>query len=390
AGLSALYAGGTVVADGGFHTLVKKTERGARVEITKANVRTVSLFAGAAVLKLDGTRVKQLNEGFAYEFDFTRGGNEAVKVYEQLLAGNIKKAQEKSVTGVTRVNDVLGKEITKKRDISLGVPMVAIYNWSAGKTYGQTATKAYGDMTTTDLNYGVYFKEEKGRFFHKHKKITRAFYSTRATTKDASKNLLAVNDEANFLWSFESDAATSGSYKSALKLLHKDLGLQEEFNPLFDRGEKLRFVRLEANVKIPENYMSKLISQAITGRNRGKMQAEARNLIAKYFSHGDKLALCQDDDTASEISSCQRKYLNESLSAINKIQSGLLSLKTKKDASSYTYEVALLGKELLKNQFVMNSFLALDDTCQVNIEVKLEGRRVSRMLKSIPANKSCR
>ena len=78
------------------------------------------------------------------------------------------------------------------------------------------------------------------------------------------------------------------------------------------------------------------------------------------------------------------------MTALNRIQASLINLKDKKDASAYTYSVALMGKELVKNQFVMNAFFAQDKSCSVNFDVKLEGRRLSRMMKKIPANKNCR
>jgi hypothetical protein len=268
--------------------------------------------------------------------------------------------------------------------------MVAMYNWTAGKTYGETASKTYADKTTTDLNYGVYFKEEKGRFFHKHKKLTRAFYATKATTKNEQSKVIAVNEEANFLWNFESDSATSTSYSAALALMQKDLGLAQDFAPAIEKSQKLRFVRLQANVKIPESYVKKLISSAIVGRDAGEMQREARDLVRDYFAAGDRLNICKDESSKTTLKACEKKYLNESLSAVSRSQTSLVTLREKKDPAAYTFAVALMGKDLVKNQFVLNAFFAQDSNCQVKFDVKLEGRRVSRMIKQIPANTSCR
>ena len=395
-GIAGAYAGGSVLAEGSFRTLVKKTGYNrAEVQVVKAKVRTASLFTGLTVMKLDSTKVKQLSEGLNYEFDFSRGGNVAAKAYEQLIAGNSSLAEEESqrsgLTGVTRISDSKGREVTRKRGMALGIPMVAMFNWTTGKTYGETATRTYADRTTTDLNYGVYFKEEKGRFFHKHRKITRSFYSAKAVTKDENEKVIVTNEEANFLWSYENDSATSSSLQGAISLFHKDLGLKTEFNPTIERGQKLRFINLEAKVNIPESYIRKIISESQSGRSQAIMQDKARGLISDYFSNGDELDLCRDEDERTTgLDQCERGLMRESMRSISRIQSSLAGLRNSRSASAYTYAVALMGKELVKNQFVMNAFFAQDKSCSVKYEVKLEGRRLSRMIKQIPANKDCR
>ncbi|MCM2349063.1 MAG: hypothetical protein NDI69_03520 [Bacteriovoracaceae bacterium] len=51
---------------------------------------------------------------------------------------------------------------------------------------------------------------------------------------------------------------------------------------------------------------------------------------------------------------------------------------------------SLMGKEVVKNQFVLGTFFALDSDCELSYNVKLEGRRLSRTIKKVPANPVCR
>ncbi len=396
-GVAGVYAGGSVVAEGGFKTFVMKTDNDkAMVQIAKASLRSTSLYTGVSVIKLDGTKVNQLNEGFHYEFDFRRGAG-AVKAYEALISGNMMIAQELSkigpTAGVVKINSFTNREVTSRRSTTVGIPMVAIYNWSSGKTYGETASKFFQDNTTTDLNYGIYFKEQKGRFFHKHKKMTRSFYSAKAITKDADKKVLARNEQGTYFWSYESDNGTSAKLKDAVGLFHRDLGLKANFNPTVESKEKLGFIRLEAKVEIPESYTQKLRAQfAKSNKALNSIEMNATNMIHDYVDQGDAEELCRrdEDDVYDSVDACKRRLISESRRAINTIRTTLGNLHKNKTAKEYTYHYALLGKELVKNQFVLNSFFSLDDSCEVKYEVKLDGHRVSKMVKKIPANVNCR
>lgn len=89
-------------------------------------------------------------------------------------------------------------------------------------------------------------------------------------------------------------------------------------------------------------------------------------------------------------SACESRLKLETRSALTKIRSTLLSISEKKDAAEYTAAYANMGRELIRNQFVLNSFFLYDQKCESKFDIKLEGRRINKMVKFVPANMNCR
>lgn len=264
-GLAAAYVGGSVVAEGGVRTLVTKTaDNKAYVQMNKISLKKLSMFTGVAVLALDATRERELTEGLAFNFNFA-AGKDVVTAYESLMAGNAIPAQELAkrglYSGVEKVQSSQLTQVSRKRGITLGIPMVAISNWRTGKTYGKSETQLYADDSQTTLNYGIFFKENNGRFFHNHKKLVRSFYSGQAVNVKDGK-VQASEQKATYFWNYENDSASSRHFAKALKTLHKDLGIADSFSPSLDRGENLGYINLEAQVDFPEAYTKQLIRQA--------------------------------------------------------------------------------------------------------------------------------
>jgi hypothetical protein len=65
-------------------------------------------------------------------------------------------------------------------------------------------------------------------------------------------------------------------------------------------------------------------------------------------------------------------------------------MKAAKNAANFTALHALVGKEVIKNQFVLGTLFALDTECSINYDLKLEGERISRVTKTVAANPNCR
>jgi hypothetical protein len=265
--------------------VVKTAKDKVAVQVIRASIKSATLFTGVAVLKLDASRTKQLNEGFSYSFDLN--SKAAVKAYENLLAGNASPSQELAsrgaFTGVVKIESFKNNQVAKGRSVSLGIPMLFIQNWATGKSYGQTDTLYLADNSITNLNYGVYFKEANRRFFHNHKKLVRTFYSGKAVNTSVKGAVLAQDQMAVFQWSFENDSSKSSTFTDALATFNEDIGLTSVFNPTVTDRQKLGFIRLEAKVNIPESYTKKLIASTLNRDYAEKMSKGAITLIGKYF-----------------------------------------------------------------------------------------------------------
>ena len=389
-----LSAGASVAAEGGFKTFILKTSSAkAFVQVTKTNVKKLTLYTGLAVVNLDKDFVTELNNGFSYSFDLS--SKDAQVAYERLLAGNMVTAQELAArgpfTGVTKIENFSNQHGIQKRGFSVGIPLVFKHNWLTGKFYGQSETLFQEDLSVTNLNYGVYFKEHNGRFFHKHKKLVRAFYSGKAVTEE--KNGRVTTDQlANYYWSYENDASDTKTFNKIMGVFHKDLGLKASFNPTLPSKEKLGYMNLEARVEIPGSYTKTLMSAVTSKVFSDVMSKKAISLISTYFAKGDADDLCVNDDDVRVAAKerCKNELTNETVNALARIKGLLESMTVSQSAADFTSLHALVGKEVVRNQFVLGSLFALDTKCEVSFNVKLEGHRISRIAKKVSANPSCR
>ncbi len=393
--VAGVFTGGSVVAEGGFKTFVTKTDHNkVSVQVVKTKINNTTLFTGFTVIKLDAASNKQLNRGFSYNFDLN--SDAAIDAYERLLAGNAVPAQELSArgafTGVVITDTFNNSQNVRSRGLTIGIPMVFIYNWSTGKTYGQTETLYHENNSKTDLNYGVYFKELNGRFFHKHKKLVRTFYSGKALNKTSKGSVISQDQLATYLWSYENDSSKSTTFKKALKTFQKDLGLRSVFNPSISPKEILGYMKLEAQVEIPESYTKRMIKAIDAGLVSDVMVKQSANLINDYFAKGDLDELClnEDDEVIAQGPSCKDKLARQTKISLKKINSILSQMNKSANAAEFTALHALVGKEVVKNQFVLGTFFAMDSKCELSYKVKLEGERLSRVIKKVAANPDCR
>ena len=390
------YVGGAIVTQGSYGTLVTKLEeKKALVQIKKSSLKKATLYTGLAVINLDTSTDKSLSQTFTYTFDFNTG-SETIQAYEELLAGNAMLAQsladKGSFTGVVKIDSLESSELRKSKKLSVGLPMIAIYSWMNGKVYGESETLFHGDNSKTDLNYGIFFKEENGRFFHNHKQFVRAFYSGDAVKFDKQGTKNSSEKKSTYLWRFENDSSKSSKLTKAIKTLNKDLGLSAAFRPIVKDHEKLGFIRLEAQVEMDDAFTSRLIQFATDDNQNDKLMKTASHLMSKYFEKGDQDELClnDDDEVIDANDFCYIRLEKETRNALSKIKFILRTMKNANTAKDFTGLHAQMGKELVKNQFVLGTVFALDEKCELNYLLKFEGERVSRIQKKIAANPNCR
>ena len=401
AGVAGAFTGGSVVAEGGFRTFIKKDlNNTALVQITKTKIKKSSLFTGLGIYVLDSTKLDNVNNGFSYSFDFKIGGKNAINAYQELVKGNAIPAQKLSlnslISGVAQVDSFDNNEITKSHGVSFGIPMIASVNSTTSKIVGQTNSLFNSDKSTTELNYGVYLKEQSGRFFLKHKQLVRSFYAGKAENFDSNKKLLSEDQTATYLWSYENDSGKSWKLKDALAKFHQDTGLRANFNPTYAKGENLSYIKLEVSAELPASYTQKLLSKSVSGSGISSvLMTNASKMLESYFSQGDLDNLCRTNESNEllneTLSECKTRLQNETKSSVENINSILKEMSSKKENSAeFVKTYAQAGKELLKNQFVLNSLFALDTECELSYSVKVEGRRINKLTKKIPANLKCR
>ena len=390
-----LFTGGSVIAEGGFKTLIVKVDNNnVVVQITKTNINKATLFTGMAVVKLNAALAKDLNEGFSYSFDLS--SKEAMNAYENLLAGNAIPSQELAgrgaFTGVTKLETFNSSQFLRSRGITFRIPILFNYNWSTGKTYGQIETFYGADNSKSEMNYGIYFKEHKGRFLRNHKNLVRTFYSGKAINTSADGALTSEHQMANYFWSYENDWASGSTLIEALKRFQNDTGLKSVFNPLIPEYEGLGFVRLEAQLNIPESYTNKLIASMSQPGFSKSVSGQAMDLIGKYFRYGDQDELCVDENLKSpgDLRECRSHFTRETIRSLEATKNLLNDMKRAKDPAAFTSLHALIGKEMIKNQFILGTILSLDAGCDLTFNTKLEGQRISHFVKNFAANPNCR
>ena len=400
AGVAGIFTGGSVAAEGGFKTTVLKSGADkAYVQVNKLKIRKASLFTGAAILKIDASTNKQLSDGFSYEFDFN-AGDDVVDAYEAILTGNATLAQEMAAkglrSGVKAIDTNNSVQTMKKRGLSLGIPMVAIANWSTGRTQGHSETMVNADKTTTQLDYGVYFKEQTGRFFHKHKRLMRSFYSGKAQLLNKNMESIGSEQKATYLWSYENDKTSAKNFERVVNRFHRDLGLRSVFNPFINsKGrEKLGYVKLEAQVEVPEAFTKRLIGLAMDEKFKSSISSKGMDLLGKYFQKGDVDELCVNEESeyeeVSALDICKEELARETSKAVKKINDLLLDMASESDSKKFVALQANMGKELVKNQFVLGSLFSADSKCELAYSLKLHGERLSKIDRTVKANPACR
>lgn len=156
--------------------------------------------------------------------------------------------------------------------------------------------------------------------------------------------------------------------------------------------ERLGFIRLEAEVNIPESYTKKLIASTSNQALVDTFSKQATNLIEKYFTDSDKDDLClnDDDEAFGKKNECKNYLTRETVGTLAKVKGLLSQMASATDASTFTALHALMGKEFVKNQFVLGTLFSLDTKCEISYKLKLQGQRVSQLVKKVSANPSCR
>ncbi len=115
-------------------------------------------------------------------------------------------------------------------------------------------------------------------------------------------------------------------------------------------------------------------------------------LLSRFFAEGDREELCVNDDGVAQIGamSCKDSLFLKTVNSLGKIKAILSQMKDATSAAQFTALHARMGKEVVKNQFVLGAFFALDEKRELGFKLKLEGQRVSRVLTTVPANPACR
>jgi hypothetical protein len=391
-GTYGVYAGSTKVAEGGFKTEIKKlAQNKVLVQTIAKKIHSESVFTGAAILKLEAKVSTLASNGVSFLFDLNNASSKVA--YEALLAGDATVAQElaeqSALSGVVNTESVNLDEITHSRGGSIGIPLLFSHKWSNGKIYGESERIDNLDNTVTELNYGVYFKGKNGRFLKHHKNLIRTFYSGVAVNKAADGAVRSQDQRATYLWSFENDSARKVGFDKIVKTLQQDLGLRNSFNPITSNKEKLGYVKVEASLDIPHSYTKALMDSTDDRTFADIMSKRAVSLISKYFAQDDLDGLCgisREDYRAD----CKDYFVRSTLRSVKRMKKILSQMKNSSDNTEFTKLHAKLGKQLVKNQFVLGTAMALDENCQLSYNLKVEGERLSQIAKKVPANPACR
>ena len=341
--------------------------------------------------KVESVKIKELNDGFTYIFDFD-GGESVVSAYEQFMIGNLLPAQEMALLPYSYVEKVstYNKEvIARERNVKLGLPMVATYSWKKSESYNKENTITHENGNKSIQEYGITMKQQKGRFFHMHKEWIRSFYGGISETFNKSGKMIEKTVSGQFLMKFENDHGKTWKFRSALKKFNKELGLRNYIDLKMDEKEKIGYFKLQFGFNIPETLTKILINQAKNKTFDSNSQSTLRKVIADYFTNGDKDSLCNQENES--LTQCQRRLVRKSAKALEKMNIQLKKMETslRNSRREFVTNYAKFGNGLLRNQFIVETLGRMDRTCLMKYELIAEGMMFKKVTKTGFVNRSC-
>ena len=391
AGLGAVGANATALAQGQFQTYVEKVDSAhVFVKTTEVNLNSLSLQSGAALVSVGTSKFDQIATSMSFMINI----NEELgrKAYEDFVRGNVAAAQKLAATPnakiVRRWDKVTATQSGKFKNLFFGLPIVLNTVWSQGKVHEFSRSQFFFDDTRASSHYGIYMKERKTRVFEDHEQLSEAFYGSAYSLMDSAGRTTSKGIFGQFVWNYNNDDSGHRNVKSAITNLVRKTGLRKHLYLNIPTVDTLKFTTITMRVNFNEEQTKRMISNAATGKS-AKMTNFALNSLAQYKALGADIdGLCNrhlqinKDNPAKAMEQCERSLESRTkaataamYTALSKMSSHLAKGEDKKFADAY----ARFGEAMLENQFTFKTALALAGS-DVAIDYVVEGTDISSYL----------
>lgn len=362
-GIGGVYGPGigpVYVARGNFDVYVEKADADhAFVRLTHTKLKDLSLQAGNAFVSVSLETFKKVSDSMSYMIKIS--DPEGAKAYSDLVRGNVAAIQMLSTDPassdiVKRWDKYSGQQAGHMTNFYLGIPIIAYWSWTAGKIYELYDTQFLYNNTRSVVNYGIYLKERRSKFFGKHTLRSQVFYGAAVDMKTMDNQPLSRGYFAQYNWIADSTNSSQKRLQKVVADLVEKTGLQE-LTVNVPAAKDLDNVRVEFRATFDEAATLNLIKSAQENSSDSTTEI-AVNRALKYFAdRADTLSICASDE---DLEACQERTVRETRDAVRDMYRALKALDAAikaDDTKGFVHAYAELGRAVLKNSFVFKTCL---------------------------------
>jgi hypothetical protein len=166
-----------------------------------------------------------------------------------------------------------------------------------------------------------------------------------------------------------------------LNKFYRYSGLKNNFGIVIPNVKNLGNLTTSVEIVIPHAGIMNLLSLS-----KGSLSSYGRDVLKSYFVAGDADKLCVAHPTTRV---CRGVWKKKTVKSLEKAEEILADMRTERNADKFAKSFALLGQEMLDNQFAFQAILR--STCTpADFNVVVEGERVSRVVKKTLIANPCR
>ncbi|MEE2744713.1 MAG: hypothetical protein VYD54_12445 [Bdellovibrionota bacterium] len=371
-------AGLNYSAEGNWNVSLKKVGEDQLIAmITKGKSSSFGAGGGTTFTGLSTGIFKNRDKNFTFLFDFQEP--EAVIAFKQMIRGKLTTAQELSlqshggVKWIKRVTNLVKGGVI---ELSGGIPFLAkgVRSWgkmhTLSKTYEMEEKKIISHMTVVsdEMKTSGVASSNKARLFH--------FFGNHQTYKsDTSKEHFA----GTFKWVYQNDRLKGKKLKNEIEKLIKKFGFANDLR-IDIPEEKLGFVTASFEININQEGLENLLSKDISSFSK---RALYRNIDQVLLNEKDRKIFCK---TKTFLNTCKKILKRRSAKALRKAQKHLKRMKWLLNSyvpRKFTRELALFGREMMKNRFVFQSLLREVGEESLKVKLSIQGENILPFEKNI-------
>jgi hypothetical protein len=320
---------------------------------------------------------------FSYVFDLS--DPRAAQAYEAMIHGSVKEAQALAVGNPELAQLNLtenGHTKGHQSRLFLGIPFLNLSDTS-GELYNFSDTLYHLDNSKSDVQYGLYWKENDSNVFSRHSSTSTAFYGiaytdTQSVDLNSSQN---AGKYGKFILSIANDHSSGDTVNDALAEIVKQTGLRQQLaltSPV-PSGD-LDYTDLTLTVILSEAATRSLMAANVIGQFTEKAAMASAN---DYFDHqGDPDEFCD----ANSPDDCRDSVNGDVISAVGQMQTALNQMSAA-DAShddvAFVSAYANFGKAMTKNEMTFGFVLKQIGSADVDIIFQAEGSAISQLTQTI-------
>ncbi len=386
-GIFPIDLGSFVVATGGWANFLQKTgPNKVYVEMSRKNIRSVSLGLGALGPTVSIDKAFENSHGFSYEF--TLDDQQNIEAFERFMAGDVTKAQELSKfkdSGILKISDLSGSRIGLSKSFGLSTPYIPILSF---KTSSERAFDSMEENSIWDekvmKDTGIYIKQKNFLAFGQQVKESRSFLGGRVLVENSAIDDQKNNSEklfGNFKYSYQSNWGQEHRLRNYLKKIQRLTGLVKETCarvPSFE--DSLGFNQISLDLSLSDSYIRSIIGQDKLNSNLLK---NIKLMALKYENQdrldGYKASECLDDNNSIDCSNEKHEQVDNVFKKLEKY-SNKMNKTFVNDRKEFTRNLALFGEQVWKSPYVFKAFYEKGKHCGQGFRFEVSGKRITKLL----------